>query len=215
MSRGVYTGNVQVTLRGASTAALQETEEELDEFLRDAFDVFSPEEATQFIRAIRRTLKNAHEEMIPEVRAFLTGVVDLDHSPLDDLELVASGVARDFARRNEVLADTYTAPVVAEMLQLTRQAVHDRWKNGRMIGFALNETVLFPTWQFDPQQRDGLLPQLGTVLKVLAENELTPLDRIYWLTSPRPELNRMTPAEALSHGMEEAVIAQARGAGVL
>jgi hypothetical protein len=207
---------VQVVVR-ASYRERPETEAELEELLHDALQVMSPSEANVFLRSVRRALKSAHQqEVTQEVNEFLDGVVDLDRlgDPGESAVLVSQGIARDFARRRAVLDDTFAAPEAADMLAISRQAVTERWKKGKLIGFLLNDTLRLPTWQFDAQRRDGVIAGLPEVLAALDRSGLSPLNRIYWMTTPHPQFGDRTPVEMLHEERVDEVTSHAAGAGV-
>ena len=107
-----------------------------------------------------------------------------------------------------------SAAAAAKLIGVTRQAVNNRWKSGKLLGFIVNGNVLFPSWQFDAKAPESVVEGLDEVLLILAERDRSTLDQIFWLTSPRPEFDDASPIEALRHGKKDAVAAQARGAGV-
>jgi hypothetical protein len=216
MERAFDPGQVEVVLRAAYDER-SETQSELEELLRDALYVMPPREANSFLRSVRRALKSAHQAEVPaSVREFVDGIVDVDEhaDPTLTAELVTQGVALDFARRNAVVDNAYTAPQAANELRISRQAVTDRWKKGKLCGFMANDALRLPTWQFDAGQPDGVVAGLPRVLAALERSGLSPLNRIYWLTTPQPALGDLTPVASLREGRVDDVVSQAAGAGV-
>ncbi len=66
-------------------------------------------------------------------------------------------LVRSFARREELLQDSLTAPEVAKLLHVSRQTPHDRIENGRLLAVFDRGALRFPTWQFDPDGPDGVV----------------------------------------------------------
>lgn len=216
MERAFDPGQVEVVLR-ADYHERFETQSELQELVQDALHVMPPNEMNTFFGSVRRALKSANQTDVPaSVREFLDGIVDVDEhaDPTRTAELVGQGVALDFARRSAVVANTFTAPEAAKMLGISRQAVTERWKKGKLCGFVVNDALRLPTWQFDAERPNGVVAGLPGVLAALERSGLSLLNSIYWLTTQQPELDGRTPVEALREGRAEHVVSQAAGAGV-
>ncbi len=115
-----------------------------------------------------------------------------------------------FARRRELLADSYSAREVAELLGKDRQTSYDRLAAGTVLAARDGGAWRFPAWQFDPDGPGGLVPGLRDVLRVLAVP--SDLARVAWFVSKRPNLGGATPLERLKDGGVDEVLAEARAA---
>ena len=119
-------------------------------------------------------------------------------------------ILRAFAKRRELLADSYSASEVAELLGKVRQTPYDRLRAGTILGAREGGEWRFPAWQFDPAGSDGLVPGLSAVLRVLEiPSEIA---RVAWFVSKLPSLGGATPLDSLKAGAIEEVLAEARAA---
>jgi len=217
MARGMDTLNLHVTLSGASSPAMLAAAEELDELVQDSVVLLAePEEMADLFRAMRRGMKTAYRRAASDesARSFVVGVVSDDRDVREEAESAGYAIALDFARRDAVIEDALSTPEAVKLVKLSRQALNGRWKSGKLIGFMLNGNVHYPSWQFDAKSPTSVVDGLDEVLAALSERELSTLDQIFWLTSPHPEFAGGTPVDALRQGMKDAVVAQARGAGI-
>lgn len=210
---------VHLTLHGTASAELEETGEELNELFHQALLVFeSPADTNVFFRTLRRTLQSAgRPEQSEAMSAFLEGIVSVEEASnhQQGMKLVAEGVARDFKRRKQVLADTWGVEDVVNALDLKRQSVNERWKKGKLFGFLSHGSVRFPIWQFDPEGEKGVLQGQDKVIAALAQSQLSTLNQIYWMTSRKPQFDGHTPVEALKAGRVDEVTSWALSAGVM
>ena len=126
------------------------------------------------------------------------------------LELAVSRNA--FAKRQELLAGSLTAPQVAKLLGTTRQTPHDRAGKGTLLAVMDHGQLRFPLWQFDPNGPNGVVSGLPDVLRAL---DVSPLARISWMTLPNPYLEKRTPLQALKDGDKDRVIDQALAVGAV
>lgn len=117
---------------------------------------------------------------------------------------------RAFARRREILADSYSATEVGSLLGTTRQTAHDRFRARKLLAAMDGGQWRFPAWQFDPAGPDGLVDGLPAVLEAL--DIPSDLARIAWFLTSRMTLGGATALEALRSGAMDDVIAEARAA---
>jgi hypothetical protein len=216
MERLAELESLQVTLQGEIEGDLRrQVERELDGLVRDAFAVSTdPKELTTLLHELHQIVADArHPQVSSDAENFLQDLVRAPIDPSRRLFLVAQGVLQDFARRNAVIEQTISTGEVGDLLNLTRQAVNDRWKARKLLGFRVNDTLRFPVWQFHARWENGVLPALHQVLTALDAAGLESLDQIYWLTSPKPEFEGSAPVELLGEGRTEPVLSHARGAG--
>ena len=62
-----------------------------------------------------------------------------------------------FKHRKQLLARSLTAQEVAQMLSVSKQTVHDRIRDGKLIGLLENNVMKLPTFQFDPEGPNGIV----------------------------------------------------------
>ncbi|WP_314036903.1 helix-turn-helix domain-containing protein [Dietzia sp. CH92] len=92
------------------------------------------------------------------------------------------------------LGEVWTTPRVAEFLGISRQAINKRVQNRKMLGYPGSGKTLFPTWQFDMEDR-GVRPEVLEYLE--AFDESIPSDAIaQWSVTPQDDYDR-SPAELL------------------
>jgi hypothetical protein len=189
--------------------ALEPTLEAALARLQARLNALPPEDVTAVVDGAARAL--AHVEDLPAtpaaVEALAGGRV---WSPAERVEAEIEVLARSFARRRALLADTLTASQVARLLNTSRQTPHDRVASGTLLAVLDRGAWRFPLWQFDPQGPDGVVAGLPAVLRALS---VTPLAKLSWLTSPNAQFDGATPLEHLRAGELERVVALAHGVG--
>jgi hypothetical protein len=99
---------------------------------------------------------------------------------------------------------------VTELLDVTRQAVHDRTQRGSLLAVRGSDGgILYPAFQFGPNGRP--LPGVPEATRTLAPVVETTYTIAAWFTSPEPELGGATPSDWLRGGGDpDAVVEQAR-----
>ncbi len=138
----------------------------------------------------------------------------LPGTPEEELAQQADALRRAFAARAEVLRDCLNSIQVASLLGITRQAVHERFRRGLLIGLKERGDLRFPVWQFDPNSEDGLVPGLRSAFAIVRENGVTPFAALRWLTRESPYLEGMTALAALKAGRAAEVLEIAQTVGV-
>ena len=95
---------------------------------------------------------------------------------------------------------------VAELLNLSRQAVDKRRRSGQLIGLTRGRRgYVYPAWQFD----DGkTLPHLEEVLDALSEHD--PWMQLLFFVNPNDRLDERTPLDLLRSGQPDRVLVAAR-----
>jgi hypothetical protein len=191
-------------------------------FVDDLVARYEPREAEEFLRALHEQVVDLWSQL--EAAHPSDSLGDLESVPgADDMaapkmtaaeraERVRRLLTRRFERRRNLIAESLTAPQVAGMLGVSRQASHDRRRAGRLLAVPVGKLWLFPAWQFDPDAPDSVLPGLATVLRAL--NNLSPLEQWAWLRTPKPAFDGRAPVELMRGGDVDRVVALARGAGV-
>lgn len=112
------------------------------------------------------------------------------------------------AARDELISRALTGEQVRELLGgISRQALHQRVRGGRLLALHVANTSWFPDWQFD---EGGVRAGLGELLAVLPADALA-ADRI--MRAPLPEERRRSAADLLAAGRTERAVHYARTAG--
>lgn len=93
----------------------------------------------------------------------------------------------------EAEGGAWPAEQVARHLRITRQAVDNRRKAGKLIGLVLGRRgYAYPVWQFTP---DGVLPGLEAVLAAMTVQ--TPWDQLVFFLTGDPRLGGERPLDVL------------------
>ena len=130
----------------------------------------------------------------PEVMASLTRRDPLARAKLRGLQVRE----RLLAAEGGVL----TAEEAAELLGITRQAIDNRRKRGKLLGVQLGKRgYRYPTWQFTP---DGMLPGLSQTLQAL--HDLSPWIQLSFLLNDNAWLDGLRPLDLLRQGQIEPVV---------
>lgn len=108
---------------------------------------------------------------------------------VDVVETVLTSSAR-------IIAESYTADQVAELLGIDVTRVRHRAAQGSLYQILLGRRRYFPAWQF----RDGkVLPGLATVLAAFPD-PVHPLSLTAFMTTPNADLDGMAPTVWLATG---------------
>lgn len=150
---------------------------------------------------------------IPVKRAALLATLTDGHEygQQEQVALELATLVRSFRFRQELLANSLTAPQVAELLGTSRQTPHDRAKSGALLAVLDRGALRFPRWQFDPEKPDGVVPGLPEVLRAL---HTSPLAKVSWLVRLNPYLEQRTPLQALKDNELERVTRLAGAVGI-
>lgn len=116
-----------------------------------------------------------------------------------------------FEERRKLLADALSLSEVAGMLRVSRQTAHHRAHRGQLLAMMDNNALKFPTWQFDPNAPDGVVPGLDKVLAALKCGTLT---KLAWLSGANKVFDGRSPIDVLKEGRLDEVLAEAVGVGV-
>ena len=135
------------------------------------------------------------------------------------LQLLADDEALEMGRRGarEALApllwktlagETLDTTQVGGLLDITRQAINKRVKNGTLLALPGKSTTHFPVWQFD-LDRSEVRTVVKDVLQIFASalGELDPYVVTSWATSPQhEELEGLSPQDWLIKGADEEML---------
>ena len=187
---------------------------------------YEPDEAARFIRTLHDELVDLWAELERRnekssgtgrdrsraKRSDLTSIVGEPLSRDERIAILERGLTRRFERRRQLRSESLQVSQVAELLGLSRQTLYDRRRAGRMLAIRLDNTLLFPAWQFDPEQPDGVLQDFPRVVEAL--QHLPPLARYAWFTSPKPAFDNRTAVDLLKERQGDDVVRVARAACV-
>jgi hypothetical protein len=118
-----------------------------------------------------------------------------------------------FAARRRLLADALTAPQVADVLGISRQAAAGRAESGSLLAVLDRGAYRFPRWQFDPRGPDGVIAGLREVLEALEPQPA--FSKLVFLTRPNTTLDEREPVALLRGGERDRVLAAAHAAAEL
>lgn len=137
------------------------------------------------------------------------GVVILEEEKRRALEL--ANLLRFYQHRAQLLKDSLSANEAAKMITVSRETVHKRVRQGKMLGILENGKLRVPLCQFDADGPNGLLEGFSSILTELKCSELRKLS---WLVLPNRYFDGRTPIQAMRDGEMEAVAIQASALGV-
>ena len=118
-----------------------------------------------------------------------------------------------FVARRRLLEGALTAPQVADILGISRQAAASRAESGSLLAVLDRGAYRFPRWQFDPRGPDGVIAGLAEVLQALEPQPA--FSKLVFLTRPNATLDEREPVELLRHGQRDRVLAVAHAAARL
>jgi hypothetical protein len=125
---------------------------------------------------------------------------------------LAAARLRGLERRQSILqaeGGLLSSQEVADRLGLSRQAVDNRRKGGRLVALETGRRGLgYPAWQFNER---GVLDGLEECLSLLASKD--PWARAWFFLSPDPRLDGRRPLDALRAGELDRVRRAAEGYG--
>ncbi|WP_117423434.1 helix-turn-helix domain-containing protein [Mycobacterium marinum] len=110
----------------------------------------------------------------------------------------------DFVARRELLTMSLSTAEVAELLDISSQAVLDRITSGDLIGLKDGRQWRIPMWQLNAGAQRGFLPGIAQ-LRQAFPGGIVALSK--WAATPNPELGDITPADALVDARIDDVIA--------
>ena len=139
-------------------------------------------------------------------------IADPDHTPRRTTlsqQAQELNLQRLTAVRTELTEHALRGEQVRDLLGgISRQALHQRVRAGRLLALHLANTSWFPRWQFDAEGRPRA--ELKLLLPVLPRDAVA-ADRL--MRAPVAELGGRSPAELLAAGETELAVHYARTAG--
>lgn len=160
------------------------------------------------VRQAFKMLANSQREPNPTA----VKVVGKSYTPAEQLRLELKILEKSYEYRQELLADAVSSQDLARAIGTTRQTVHNRMKQGKLLAVLDGGQYRFPIWQLDPKGPDGVLAGLPEVLKALQVSEFAKLS---WLRNSNLVFDGSTPVEMLKRGEWERVLLEAPAVGLV
>jgi hypothetical protein len=128
---------------------------------------------------------------------------------LSNADPLAAARLRGLETRQRLLEESYSAEQVAELLGLSRQAVDERRKNGRLIGLTRGRRgYAYPAWQFEEGRT---VRGLEEILKILEHHD--PWMQAAFMINRNSRLGDESPISELRRGNVGSVRDAARAYG--
>lgn len=135
-----------------------------------------------------------------------------DAEQREEERLLQQARARGVMSRRHILnaeGGTLSSPLVAEHLGISRQAVDDRRKKGRLLGLRTgSRTYAYPAWQLS---QEGTLAGLEDVLTALSRWD--PWTQAAFMLNPNTRLQGSSPLAEVRAGNVDAVVRAAQAYG--
>ncbi len=103
-----------------------------------------------------------------------------------------------------LVGETLDTAEVRQLLDLTRQALEARRRNGSLLGLASDRSgTRFPAWQFDPVHK-RVRPEVASVVAKFRDEaeDITEATIVSWASTNQPDLDGETPASWLLAGKD-------------
>jgi len=156
---------------------------------------------TAFVAALSRA---GGGRVVPDLKT-------LSESELAELGRDAAAVVTGAVRGRDLLgADRLDTTAAGLLLGVSRQALHQSVRAGRLFGVPGRGTTWFPAWQFSADRR--VRPAVREVLAAFTSDSEPgdPWAVLSWSATPQPELDGALPAEWIADGRPvEPVVAAA------
>lgn len=165
-----------------------------------------PDPLKPYVRQTFKMLANSPSEPNPTA----VRVVGKSYTPAERLRLELKMLEKSYEYRQELLADAVSGQDLARAIGTTRQTIHNRMKQGKLLAILDGGHYRFPIWQLDPKGPDGVLEGLPEILRALQVSEFAKLS---WLQNPNPVFDSSTPVEMLKRGEWERVLLEAPAVG--
>jgi hypothetical protein len=179
-----------------------------EELARIYADTLGPEGTAYLLERITGKVSESNEMLDPSLTEFLGSP---NFSDKEKTTLGINSLYNYFRRRRELLANSIGSIEAAEMLGVSKQTIHDRVRDKKLIGLVESNVMRLPVFQFDPAGPNGAVAGLGDVLKELSGSLL---GKISWLLSANAVLDGKSPIEIMKGGDLERVLREARSVGV-
>ena len=129
----------------------------------------------------------------------------------EKIALEISSLFNYYAWRKQLLAASIGAVQAGELLGISKQSVHERIRDRKLIGVMEGNSMRLPTFQFDPEAPNGCVTGLPEVIREMSGGLIS---KISWLTLPNAVFNDKKPIDALKAGNFDDVLREARATGI-
>lgn len=149
----------------------------------------------QLRAAVEAVVNEADDSEVARLEAAATAESpdDLDERfwvPGPDSVTAARAVFADlsdqFAQRQQLAANGISRDEAAELLGIAAQSVTAKLAARKLVGIKVGREWRLPTWQFDPDNSTGVLPDLDTLQAVFPEG---PVSLSRWMLRAQPEFD--------------------------
>jgi excisionase family DNA binding protein len=123
-------------------------------------------------------------------------------------QAVFADLSDQFAQRRQLAAASVTRDEAAELLGIAAQSITSKLAAHKLVGIKVGRQWRLPTWQFDPDNPSGVLPDLD-ILQAVFPGGVVSLSK--WMLRQQPEFDGRTPREELALHDSASVIALASG----
>lgn len=161
---------------------------------------------------VLRWIEKGFQQELGEIaRERLEGVRGLQLlSDEDALELGRGGAREALAPLlwRDLAGETFDTTQVIDLLDVTRQAINKRVRNGTLLALPGKRTTHFPVWQFD-FDRQEVRSVIKDVLRIFAAalGEVDPYVVTSWANSPQhEELEGLSPRDWITKGADEEML---------
>lgn len=171
----------------------------------DRGDDPAPSESNEFVQAVLRAVDRRLAEVFRGGPQWLEQMGGEDKVVSRMLAAIPTVTIEGFTH-----GPLYTSAGLAEWRGVSRQAIYQARRAGRIIGVKHGNRVLYPWFQFG--QRGELLPGLREILPVLTSQGFDDWEMIDWLASPAADLSGDTPLRRLAQRDIQSVLGAAKSA---
>jgi hypothetical protein len=179
-----------------------------EEVARVYAETLGPEGTAFLLTRMSGIATDSDENIDPSLGEFLS---TKKFSEKEKRTLEITSLYNFFKRRHELLANSVGSVEAAEMLGVSKQTIHDRIRENKLIGLVESNVMRLPLFQFDPAGPNGAVAGLPEVLKELSGSLL---GKVTWLVSPNAVLDGKAPIEIMKGGDLERVLREARSVGI-
>lgn len=177
------------------------------------------------VPASRQQLRDLTSELSRQPRSFIQALMnavhverhadhDLDHDVWGTAPSVrqvrraaAQNLSTGIDRRRAVLEDSVSRKEVADTLGKSEQAVSAMLERHALLGLKVGREWRIPIWQMAPELAEGILPGLRELAMAYLDGVVSLSE---WVHRPNPDLDGVTPRDALLHGAVDEVVAAVR-----
>jgi hypothetical protein len=122
-------------------------------------------------------------------------------------QAVFADLSDQFAQRRQLAADSVSRDEAAALLGVAAQSITTKLAAHKLVGIKVGREWRLPSWQFDPDNPSGVLPDLD-ILQAVFPGGVVSLSK--WMLRKQPEFDGRTPREELALHDSAPVIALAR-----